>query len=93
MPARPTNVVGCPPRSAASASTSVKMSAAAIPAALSPCDSVAPAASAAAFLAHPASSTPTGSGDTSHTRPARWKTRATRSATSGERDAATRPAP
>ncbi len=66
-PARPTNVEARAPRPRASASTSVKMSAAAMPAAFRPCDSVAPAASAAAFFALPASSTPTGSLEASHT--------------------------
>ena len=47
---------------------------AAAPAAFSPWASVAPAASAAAFFAAPASSTPTGSSDCSHTTPARMKT-------------------
>ena len=47
---------------------------AAAPAALRPCASVAPAASAAAFFAAPASSTPTGSLDRSQTTPARMKT-------------------
>ena len=47
---------------------------AAAPAALRPIDSVAPAASAAAFLATPASSTPIGSLECSHTTPARMNT-------------------
>ena len=47
---------------------------AAAPAALRPCASVAPAASAAAFLAAPASSTPSGSLERSHTTPARVNT-------------------
>ena len=93
MPPRPTNVRGLPPLRSASASTSRKMSAAAIPAALSPWAWVAPTATAAAFLAQPASSTPTGSSETSHTTPARWNTSATRCASASERDAHTSPAP
>ena len=69
------------------------MSAAAIPAAFRPSGSVAPAASAAAFFAQPASSTPTGSSDGWQTTPAWWKTSATRSASDGECDAHTSPAP
>ena len=60
MPARPRNVRTWPPRLSASAATSLKMSLAAMPAALRPCASVAPTATAAAFFAHPASSTPDG---------------------------------
>ena len=59
--------------------TSAKMWPAAAPAAFSPCASVAPDASAAAFFAAPASSTPIGSFDSSHTTPARMKTRRSRS--------------
>ena len=70
VPARPTNVRAWPPLDADSDSTSRKMSAAAMPAAFSPCAWVAPTATAAAFFATPASSTPTGSSDTSHTTPA-----------------------
>ena len=69
------------------------MSAAAMPAALSPCAWVAPTATAAAFLATPASSTPTGSSETSQTTPARWKASATPWASASERDAQTSPAP
>ncbi len=93
VPARPTNVRACPPLRSASASTSRKMSAAAIPAALSPCAWVAPTATAAAFLATPASSTPTGSSETSQTTPERWNASATRCASASEREAQTRPAP
>ena len=64
-----------------------------MPAALRPCAWVAPTATAAAFFATPASSTPTGSSDTSHTTPARWNASATRWASASERDAQTRPAP
>ena len=69
------------------------MSAAAMPAALRPWDWVAPTATAAAFLATPASSAPTGSSETSHTTPERWKVSATRWASSSECEAHTRPAP
>ena len=93
MPARPTNVRAWPPLDADSDSTSRKMSAAAMPAAFSPCAWVAPTATAAAFFATPASSTPTGSSDTSHTTPARWNASATRWASASEREAHTRPAP
>ena len=58
MPPRPTNVRALPPESSARASTSRKMSAAAMPAAFRPCAWVAPTATAAAFFATPASSTP-----------------------------------
>ena len=51
--------------------TSAKMCPAAAPATFRPWATVAPDASAAAFLATPASSTPTGSVDSSHTTPAR----------------------
>ena len=54
---------------------------------------MAPTATAAAFLATPASSTPTGSSETSQTTPARWKTSATRCASGSECDAQTNPAP
>ena len=64
-----------------------------MPAAFSPCASVAPTATAAAFFAHPASSTPTGSSETSQTTPARWKTPAQRWASASECEAQTRPAP
>ena len=64
-----------------------------MPAALRPCAWVAPTATAAAFLATPASSTPTGSSDTSQTTPARWNASATRWASDSERDAHTSPAP
>ena len=66
---------------------------AAAPAAFRPCDSVAPAASAAAFLAMPESSTPTGSLDCSQTTPARRNTFAIVAASRMSVDAATRPAP
>ena len=69
------------------------MSAAAIPAALSPCACVAPTATAAAFLATPASSTPTGSSETSQTTPERWNASATPCASASEREAQTSPAP
>ena len=52
-----------------------------------------PTATAAAFLATPASSTPTGSSDTSQTTPARWNTSATRWASGSECEAQTSPAP
>ena len=61
--------------------------------AFSPWASVAPAASAAAFLATPASSTPTGSLDYSQTTPARMKTSAIVSASVVSTLAATSPAP
>ncbi len=93
MPARPTNVRAWPPLSAASDSTSRKMSAAAIPAAFRPCACVAPTATAATFFAIPASSTPTGSSETSHTTPERWNVSATRWARASEREAQTSPAP
>ena len=93
MPPRPTNVRAWPPESSARASTSRKMSAAAIPAALRPCAWVAPTATAAAFFATPASSSPTGSSDTSHTTPERWNTSATRWASGSECEAHTSPAP
>ena len=64
-----------------------------MPAAFSPCAWVAPTATAAAFFATPASSTPTGSSDTSQTTPARWKASATRCASASEREAQTSPAP
>ena len=54
---------------------------------------MAPTATAAAFLATPASSTPTGSLETSHTTPARWNTSATRCASGPECEAHTSPAP
>ena len=66
---------------------------AAAPAAFRPCASVAPAASAAAFLATPDSSTPTGSPDCSHTTPARMKTAAIVAASVASTLAATSPAP
>ena len=69
------------------------MSAAAIPAAFRPWACVAPTATAAAFFATPASSTPTGSSETSHTTPARWNASATPWASASERDAHTSPAP
>ena len=47
---------------------------------------MAPTATAAAFLATPASSTPTGSSDTSHTTPAAWKASATPWASTSERE-------
>src|SRR6185436_6416743 len=87
VPARPTNVRAWPPLDEDSASTSRKMSAAAMPAALRPWAWVAPTATAAAFFATPASSTPTGSSDTSHTTPALWNVSATRWARASERDA------
>ena len=66
---------------------------AAAPAAFRPWTSVAPAASAAAFLAIPESSTPTGSLDCSHTTPARMNTCATAAASRTLVEAATSPAP
>src|SRR3954464_3649981 len=66
---------------------------AAAPAALRPWDWVAPAASAAAFLAAPASSTPIGSFDCSQTTPARVKTAAMAAESRASVEAATRPAP
>ena len=62
---------GRAPAASAKRQTSAKMWPAAAPAAFSPCASVAPAASAAAFLATPASSTPIGSLESSQTTPAR----------------------
>ena len=93
MPLRPTKVRALPPEPSASDSTSRKMSAAAMPAAFRPWAWVAPTATAAAFLATPASSAPTGSSETSHTTPERWKTSATRWASASDRDAHTSPAP
>src|SRR3954451_21547900 len=66
---------------------------AAAPAAFRPTASVAPAASDAAFLATPLSSTPTGSLDCSQTTPARMKTLAIVPASLTLDDAATSPAP
>ena len=66
---------------------------AAAPAAFSPCASVAPEASAAAFFATPASSTPVGSLDSSHTTPALMNTPASAVASDSSVEAATRPAP
>src|SRR5436305_699052 len=66
---------------------------AAAPAAFRPCASVAPAARAAAFLAAPASSTPIGSLDCSHTTPARVNTWASVPASPRSLDAATSAAP
>ena len=66
---------------------------AAAPAALRPWAWVAPAASAAAFLAAPASSTPIGSFDCSQTTPARVKTAAMAAESRASVEAATRPAP
>src|SRR5205807_940579 len=57
-PAGPANVSGRPPRLRASASTSANTFPAAAPAMLGPAIDAAAAARAAAFLAHPASSTP-----------------------------------
>ena len=54
---------------------------------------MAPAASAAAFLATPASSTPTGSFESSQTTPARVKIPASPSASASSKAAATSPAP
>src|SRR5215212_9005330 len=93
VPERPTKVLARPPLARASANTSRKMSAAAMPAAFSPWAWVAPTATAAAFFATPASSTPTGSSETSHTTPDAWNTSATRCASSSECDAHTRPPP
>ena len=70
VPASPISDSGRAPCISAKRQTSAKMCPAAAPAAFSPWASVAPAARAAAFLAAPASSTPTGSFDTSHTTPA-----------------------
>ena len=64
-----------------------------MPAALRPWLWVAPTATAAAFFATPASSTPTGSSETSHTTPERWNTSATRWASGSECEAHTSPAP
>ena len=60
---------------------------------MSPCASVAPAASPAAFFAAPASSTPIGSLDRSQTTPARMNTPASALASSSFVEAATSPAP
>ena len=92
-PARPIIDSGRAPRASAKRQTSAKMWPAAAPAALSPCASVAPDASAAAFFAAPASSTPSGSFDSSQTTPARMNVRAISRASSSFSEAATSPAP
>ncbi len=74
VPASPIIDSGRAPCASAHRHTSAKMCPAAAPAAFSPWASVAPEASAAAFFAAPASSTPIGSFDSSHTTPARMNT-------------------
>ena len=93
VPASPIIDSGRAARSSANRHTSRKMWPAAAPAAFMPCASVAPAASAAAFLADPGSSTPTGSLDCSHTTPARMNTSAIVSASRGPRSPPPAPAP
>ena len=93
VPASPIIDSGRAPPASAQRHTSAKMWPAAAPAAFRPCASVAPQASAAAFLAAPASSTPIGSFDSSHTTPARMNTPPARLASDSSVEAATSPAP
>ena len=93
VPASPIRDSGRAPWRSAKRQTSRKTWPAAAPAALRPWDSVADAASAAAFLAAPASSTPIGSSDISATTPARPKTSATDRVSAGSAPATTSAAP